>query len=77
MIRTTIGFDEDLLRQLKQRAAKEDVTLQVLVNDLVRQALASGRRPKYELKLRGWSGVVQPGVDLTDRDKLFDLMSGR
>jgi plasmid stability protein len=77
MIRTTIGFDDDLLRQLKQRAAKEGVTLQELVNDLLRQSLATAKRAKYELKLKGWNGAVLPGVDLTDRDKLFDLMGGR
>ena len=77
MIRTTIGFDDDLLRQLKQRAAKDGVTLQDLVNDLLRQSLATAKRSKYELKLKGWNGAVLPGVDLTDRDKLFDLMGGR
>jgi len=33
------------------------------------------KRPRLEL--RGWKTIEQPGVDLFDRDKLFDLMNGR
>ena len=28
-------------------------------------------------QLQGWEAKEQPGVDLLDRDKLFDLMDGR
>jgi len=77
MTRTTIAFEDDLLRRLKKRAADEDTSLQDVVNDLLRQALSTSKRQKYELKLRGWGGAVQPGVDLTDRDKLYESMHGR
>ena len=30
--------------------------------------------PSYEFRLKTVSGRLLPGVDLTDRDKLFDLM---
>jgi hypothetical protein len=30
----------------------------------------------YELRLRGWKAAEQPGVDLLDRDTLFDLITG-
>ncbi len=76
-MRTTLKLDDDLLRRLKQRAAKEGRTLQSTVNDLLRQALARVRTADYTLELRGWDAELQPGVDLLDRDKLFDLMEGR
>ncbi len=49
-----------------------------LVNDLLRHALAVSARPgHFRLELQGWEAEVQPGVDVLDRDKLFDLMDGR
>ena len=78
MPRTTIALDDDLLRRLKETAARERRTVGEVVNDLLRQALAPRRnRRGYKLTLRGWAGQPQPGVDILDRDKLFDLMDGR
>lgn len=78
MKRTTLAIDDDLLKQLKERAAREGRTLQAVANDLLRQALAQ-QWPKSQptLVLRGWKTVEQPGVYLLERDKLFDLMDGR
>lgn len=77
MKRTTLALDEDLLRTLKRRAADNGTTLQAIVNDTLRGALAPRPKGRYRLRLRGWSARLQPGVDLADRDKLFDLMDGR
>jgi plasmid stability protein len=76
--RTTLAIDEDLLKRIKEQAAREGRTFQGVANDLLRQALVQ-QRPKHKtrLALRGWKAVEQPGVDLLDRDKLFDLMDGR
>ena len=73
-----MALEDDLLRELKARAAREGRTLQALANELLRQAVAKpeSTRP-YRLKMDGWKAKVQPGVDLLDRDKLFDLMDGR
>lgn len=79
MKRTTLKLDDVVLRQLKQRAAAEGRTLQDVTNDLLRRALATDERERgrYVLKLRGWKAAEQPGVDLLDRDTLFDVMDGR
>lgn len=79
MKRTTLKLDENVLRRLKQQAAAEGRTLQDLANQLLRRALARGGadRAPYTLTLTGWDATVQPGVDLLDRDALFDLMNGR
>jgi plasmid stability protein len=78
MKRTTLMFDEDLLARLKELAAREGTTLQALVNALLRRALAEPAEAQpYELTLDGWEAETQSGVDLLDRDKLFDLMGGR
>lgn len=78
MPRTTLAIDEDLLKRMKEKAAREGRTLQGLANDLLRQALAQQRKKNpSRLTLHGWKAVQQPGVDLLDRDKLFDIMDGR
>ncbi len=78
MTRTTIALDEALLKRLKEAAVREGRTLGEVVNDLLRQALAPQRkRQGFKLKLEGWNAQPQPGVDILDRDKLFDLMDGR
>lgn len=77
MARTTLAIDDELLKRLKEKAAREGKTLQSIANDLLRQSLVPARQPPFELELRGWEAAEQPGVDILDRDKLFDLMAGR
>ena len=68
----------ELLRKLKERAAREGRSMQDLANELLRDGLNRlDDPPPFELKMRGWKAEEQPGVDLLDRDKLFDLMEGR
>ncbi|MGH9449591.1 MAG: type II toxin-antitoxin system VapB family antitoxin [Terriglobia bacterium] len=77
MKRTTLTLDDRLLRALKKKSAEEGRTLQAVTNDLLRRALAAGPRRPYDLRLQGWKAAELPGVDLSDRDTLFDLMDGR
>ncbi len=78
MPRTTLKMDDDLLRRLKEHAAREGRSMQAVANELLRDGLARLAEPAaYELALDGWKAEEQPGVDLLDRDKLFDLMDGR
>ena len=71
-------IEDDMLRRLKEMAARESTTLQALVNSLLRRALAKPPESEpYKIYIQGWQAQAQPGVDLLDRDKLFDLMSGR
>ena len=52
--------------------------MQAVANELLRDGLARLAEPApYKLTLEGWEAEEQPGVDLLDRDKLFDLMDGR
>ncbi len=78
MGRTTLNIDEPLLRRLKATAATRGISLAALVNQLLRQALAGQATKKhYEFKFGGWVSELQPGVDITDRNSLFDLLDGR
>ena len=78
MKRTTLPLDDDLLKDLKIKAAQEGTTLAKLVNQLLREVVKSrSRRPHYKLQLKGWDAEMQPGVDLTDRNKLWGVMDGQ
>ena len=76
-MRTTIEIGDELFRRAKKRAADEGLSLRQVVESALRDYL-SGRPRGSEYKLR-WSaekGRLLPGVDLDDRDSLFDIMDG-
>ena len=77
-MRTTIDISDDLLRRAKRRAADESTSLKAVVEGALRAWLATRRRGKgYRLTWHPEQGMLQPGVDLEDRDALFDRMDGR
>jgi len=76
MRRTTVRIDDRLLRELKKRASEEGRTLEAVANDLLRRSLTpAGRVKPFRLRLQGWKAAEQPGVDLLDRDALFNFMA--
>ncbi len=75
-VRTTIRIDDGLYRRAKSHAARTGRSVSEIIEDAVRDTL--DRRPDPdspldELPVFGGSGV-RPGVDLTDRAALDDLM---
>ncbi|MEW6323479.1 MAG: DUF2191 domain-containing protein [Acidobacteriota bacterium] len=77
MARTTLDIDDAVLKELRKKAAAEGRTLQAVVNEHLKRATARPAGPPYRLQLGGWRAEVRPGVDLCDRDALFDLLDGR
>ena len=80
-MRTTIKIDDELLAEVKLRAAQRGVRLSDVVEDALREAFARraaghGARPKLPL-FRG--SRLMPGIDLDDSASLLDEMeaSGR
>ena len=71
-----MALDEKILRRLKQQAAKEDRTIADLINELLRASLLarSERRTPFRLALPTWALTLREGVDIADRDRLWDLM---
>jgi len=74
MARTTLVLEDNLVRQMKKKAAEEGRSLQAVANELIRRGLAPRGAQNYRLKLQGWNAQLQPGVDILDRDSLFDAM---
>jgi hypothetical protein len=77
-MRTTIEIGDELLRQLKRKAADEGLTIRQIVETALRVYLGKPlKRKAYQLKWKTERGRILPGVRLDDRDALFDLMDGR
>jgi hypothetical protein len=77
-MRTTLDIADEVLRLAKKRAADEGVPLRQIVESALRGFLAARTaRRTYRLNWKTERGRLQPGVDLDDRDALFDLMDGR
>ncbi len=77
-MRTTIKIDDQLLSEAKARAAASGRTLNAVVEDALREALArrpSRGRGRIELPTNSGSRLL-PGVDLDDSAALLALMEG-
>ena len=78
-MRTTIDIDDRLLAAARRRAAENGMTLTAFVEHSLAACLA--RRPaaakSYRLAWKTTRGRTLPGVDPTDRDRLFEQMEGR
>jgi hypothetical protein len=77
-MRTTIDMNDELLRLAKNRAVREGITFRQLLENALRSHLAplAGKRT-YKFQWRTEKGRLQAGVQLDDRDSLFDFMDGR
>ena len=78
-MRTTLDLDETLIRKAKRRAADEGTTLTAVIEGALRQYLAPARpsgKP-FRLKLLTKKGRRVAGVNLADRDSLYERMEGR
>jgi hypothetical protein len=75
-MKTTLNIDDALMRRVKQRARETGRSITEIVEQALRRDV-SGVRPAtggFTLRWTPVSGRLQPGVDLSDRDSLYDLM---
>lgn len=79
-MRTTLNLDDELMRQTKQRAIERGLTLTALIEEALREHLRRESEPAHaawRLRLVTAGGAPRPGVDLDDRDALYERMEGR
>jgi hypothetical protein len=80
LMRTTLTLNDDVLGMARQKAVRENRRLKDVINECLQLGLTLGQRQtgaKYVFHLKTVKGRLMPGVDLNDRDKLFDLLDGR
>ena len=78
-MKTTLNFDDRLLRAAKARAAQDGDTLTRLIERALRNYLQPPRaRPTgFRADLLTKQGAPFTGVDLDDRNVLYERMDGR
>lgn len=78
-MRTTLDIDDRLLDAARRRAVEKGTTLTAFVEHALAASLAQ-RTPSdtpYRLEWKTHRGRTLPGVDVSDRDRLFERMEGR
>lgn len=76
-MRTTVGIDEQLLKEAKELAARSGRSLTSIIEDALREALSRqrGSAEREPVRLATFSGKgLLPGVDLDDSAALLELM---
>jgi len=77
-MRTTLDINDELMRQVKRRAADEGTTLRAVIEGALRAHVGRAKRGRsYRLSWRTEKGRSRPGVRIEDRSALFDLMEDR
>jgi len=75
MERTTVTFESGLLKKLRQLAVSKSTTISHLVNEIIWSHLfGKSKARNYRLDWHPEKGAIQPGVDVADRDALFEIM---
>lgn len=77
-MKTTVDIDDRLLTRAKDEARRRKTTLRRLIEEGLRAELS--RKPKakrYRMRDVSVGGEgVQPGIDLSDRDQMLELIYG-
>ena len=78
-MRTTIVLPDELLAEVKKRAAESNTTMTAIIEEAVRERLSRRERgrPAKQVSLTTYGSLgTQPGVDLNDSAAMLDLMEG-
>lgn len=78
-MRTTLNIDDALMKRVRSIAAAQGKTITQVIEEALRREL-SGQKPEQRAFSLSWvtvSGRLRPGVDLSDRDALYEKMEER
>ena len=75
-MKTTLNISEQVMRKLKQEAARTGTTMSELVESALRESLEKRERPVPEVRLPSFKGGTAT-VDVSSRDRLYDIMENR
>jgi hypothetical protein len=77
MGKTTLVIDDQIMRRLRQEAARQGRTISDLVEAALRSMLEPGRTPPPELPPLPTFAGGRPLVEIADREALYQAMEGR
>jgi hypothetical protein len=75
-MKTTLIIPDEILRQLKKRAAQRGATLSAIVAETLKQGLRPTQSVAAEPSPLPTHHMGEPLVDVADRDALYRTMEG-
>jgi hypothetical protein len=75
-MRTTLNIDDELMAKVKRKARESGKTITDIVEEALRKETAGDvpDRSRFKLKWRTVAGRLRRGVELADRDSLYQIM---
>ena len=73
-MKITLNLNDQVLHQARDLAARDGITLTRLVEDALRERLATGSKDRFRMQLKAIMGDGPPNVDVSDRNALCDVM---
>ena len=75
-MKMTFNLNDQVLRQARDLAARDGITLTTFVEDALRERLATLQhsRDRFRMQLKSVRGDQPPSVDISDREALYDVM---
>lgn len=75
-MKTTLNLNDQILREAKGRAAQHGITFTKFVEDALCARLAPSRKSRqpFKLHLEIVTGDSPPGIDISDRNALYDVI---
>jgi hypothetical protein len=76
--RATVRIDEHLMRQLKERAQREKISLTRCINQVLQQGLLAGNKPRKRKRfVQKTYNMGQPLIDLTHTNAVIDELEAQ
>ena len=78
-LKIVLNLNDQVLRQAKDRAASDGITLTRFVEDALRERLATvhDRKEPFRMRLKSIKGKRPPNVDISDRNALYRVIDER
>ena len=74
-VKTTLNLDDQVMKNAKERAARDGVTFTALVEDAIKaKLLQDPPRKTYQFQPKIVTGKRAPNVDISERDALYEVI---
>jgi hypothetical protein len=74
-MKTTLNLDERILKNAKEQAARDGMTLTAFVEQALRsQLLQENEKVTYSFRPKIVKGSKPPNVDISERDALYEVI---
>ncbi len=77
MQRTSVNLDEAVYRRVKALARERGKSMARVIEELLRRALGDGEQREVSAPPLHQGNGPRLGIDISDRDRLGDVMDGR